>query len=359
MTAAPAAPPARLVDGYDVVLLDLDGVVYLGSRPIPGAGETVSALAEAGVRVGFVTNNASRTPEAVAAHLVELGCPATPDQVVTSAQAAAALLAERFAGAGAASVLAVGGEGLRRALTEVGCRLVGSADDRPDVVVQGFAPELRYADLAEAALAVAGGAWWVATNRDRTLPTERGTQPGNGALVEAVATAAGRGPDQYAGKPDQALIREAVRRTGARRPLVVGDRLDTDIEGAARAGLDSVCVLTGVADGTHLVAAPTGCRPTHLVAGVPALLNPPPAPAARTAHGWTAGGWTVRRARAELRVTGTPDPGDGPADPVDLLRAACAAAWDRPDGEDPPARLVIPDGAREEATAARLDRLLG
>jgi ribonucleotide monophosphatase NagD (HAD superfamily) len=157
-------------------------------------------------------------------------------------------------------VLPVGGEGLREALRAVGGELVASADDEPAAVVQGFAAELRYADLAEAALAVARGAWWVATNADLTLPTDRGLLPGNGALVGAVATAAGRGPDAVAGKPERALLAEALRRTGATCPLMVGDRFDTDIEGAVRGGVDSLWVSTGVASGADLVRAPGVAR---------------------------------------------------------------------------------------------------
>jgi glycerol-1-phosphatase len=249
-----------LVDAYDAALLDLDGVVYLGAQPVDGAAGTIAAAKDRGMRIAYVTNNASRPAEAVAAQLVAMGLPAAPADVVTSAQAAARVLVERF-GPGA-TVLAVGGEGLRGALREVGCALVTSADDRPMAVAQGFAPDLTYADLAEAALAVAGGAWWIATNGDLTLPSERGIQPGNGALVGAVAAAVGHGPAAYAGKPAPALLAETVRRVGAACPLMVGDRLDTDIEGARRGGLDSLWVLTGVASGTDLVRAPVDRRPS-------------------------------------------------------------------------------------------------
>ncbi len=230
---------------YDVALLDLDGVVYRGPDPIAGAAESLEQARAGGMRFGFVTNNASRTPEQVAAHLVDLGVPAAPAEVVTSAQAAAALSVERF-GLGR-RVFVVGSDGLRAAVADAGQILVDSylADPPPEIVVQGFSPDLRYEDLAQATFVVAAGAHWVATNTDTTLPTARGIQPGNGTLVAVVAAATGRSP-LVAGKPERALVDEAVKRTAASRPLMVGDRLDTDIEGAVRTGMDSLLVLTGI-----------------------------------------------------------------------------------------------------------------
>jgi HAD superfamily hydrolase (TIGR01450 family) len=269
----PAEPLCR---AYDVALLDLDGVVYRGDAPVPGAAAAVAGVRAAGMRVAFVTNNASRTPEAVVARLAAVGVPASVDEVVTAAQATATLLAT-LVPAGA-RVLVTGGEGLRTAVAGAGFAVVRGAADGPAAVVQGYAEELAYADLAEAALAVRAGAVWVASNLDATIPTARGELPGNGALVALVATATGRRPDASAGKPERALHDEAVRRTGARRPLVVGDRLDTDVEGANRAGCDSLLVLTGVTDVAGLLAAPPERRPTYVAADLGALLVPyPPA----------------------------------------------------------------------------------
>ncbi|MDX6221970.1 MAG: glycerol-phosphatase, partial [Frankiales bacterium] len=283
MTVAP--PPAGMVDDdgspwhaegaslstrYDVALLDLDGVVYRGADPVAGAPEALAAARAAGMRMAFVTNNASRTPQQIVAHLGELGVPAQPDEVVTSAHAAATLAVERLGPGG--RVFVVGGDGLRDAVAGVGLVLVERYDavPAPQMVVQGFSPDLRYEDLAQAALAVAAGADWVATNADATLPTSRGLQPGNGTLVAAVAAAAGRQP-VVAGKPERALVEEAVRRSGAQHPLMVGDRLDTDIAGAVRAELDSLLVLTGVSTVADLLAAAPAARPTYVGGSLAAL----------------------------------------------------------------------------------------
>lgn len=223
-----------LIDGYDTLLLDLDGVVYLGSHAVPGAPAALEEAQRRGVRLAYVTNNASRTPAAIATHLRELGAPASADDVVTSAQAAARLVAERVPPG--SNVLVVGGSGLRLAVRDRGLRPVSTAAESPVAVVQGIAPGLSYGLLSEGALAVRQGALFVASNGDTTMPTGRGELPGNGAMVRVIAAATGVEP-VYAGKPDPPLHRESMIRTGARRPLVVGDRLDTDIEGASNAGL--------------------------------------------------------------------------------------------------------------------------
>ncbi len=222
----PCAQP--LATRYDVALLDLDGVVYIGPQPVVGAAEALAKARAEGMRLAFVTNNASRDPDTVAAHLSELGVPAAPEEVVTSAQAAASVVRDRL-GAGA-TVLVTGSPALREIVAAAGLRPVSSADDRPDAVVQGFWAQLCYTDLAEAAVAVRGGSLWVATNVDATLPSPRGLLPGNGSLVGVVATASGQKPI-VAGKPELPLHAEGVRRLHAKHPLVVGDRLDTDIEG--------------------------------------------------------------------------------------------------------------------------------
>ncbi len=189
-------------------------------------------------------------------------------------------------------MLAVGGIGLRLALRERGLRPVSTAAERPAAVLQGFAPDISYGLLAEAAMAVRDGAWYVASNADATLPTPRGPQPGNGALVQVIVTATGQRP-VVAGKPEPPLHAEAVARTGARRPLVVGDRLDTDIEGAVRGGADSLIVLTGVTDPAGLLLAGPRQRPTYLAADLGGLLQPHPAVSA-AGDGFSCGGWTAR-----------------------------------------------------------------
>lgn len=262
----------RLVDGYDLVILDLDGVVYLDEQPVPGAVETIARLRRDGRPVTYATNNASRRPTEVAALLTRLGVPATPDEVVTSGAATADLLAGRLPPG--APVLVVGADALRAEVRRAGLHPVGRADDGPVAVVQGYGPQVGWAQLAEASVAVRGGASWVVTNVDTTLPTPRGPLPGNGALVAVLRVALNRDPDLVVGKPGPALFDVAAGRVGARRPLVVGDRLDTDVEGAHRAGMDSLLVLTGVSDATQAAAAPPGQRPTYLGADLAALFAP-------------------------------------------------------------------------------------
>jgi len=307
-------PPARR---YDVALLDLDGVVYLGPAGVPGAADALAAARAAGMRLAFVTNNASRTPEAVADLLRAVGVEADPGEVVTSAQAACHVLADRLRPG--AAVLVVGGEGLRREAELRGFTLVESAEDAPAAVVQGFGPEVGWRDLAEAAVAVRRGAWFVATNLDPTVPSARGPLPGNGSLVAAVRTASGVEPTST-GKPDPAMHRESVQRSQARDPLVVGDRLDTDIEGACRVGCDSLLVLTGVTTPADLLAAPPPQRPTYVSGGVDGLLTSHPAPLVDEAGRASCGGWTVTRETGGLTLAGH-------GDHLDALRALCAAAW--------------------------------
>ena len=262
---------AALVDAYDGVLFDLDGVIYLGPVAVPGAPPALAALREREVHVGFVTNNAARPPAVVAEHLTEIGVPASGEDVVTSAQAGAQLLRHDLPPG--AKVLVVGGAGVRQALDEAGLTAVSSADDEPVAVLQGYGVDLTWQQLIEATIAVQRGARWVATNDDPTRPTDRGLVPGNGAAVAAVRMAVTVDPE-VAGKPHRPLLDESIARLGLNRPLFVGDRLDTDIAGAVVVGLDSLLVLTGShGPADLLVAGPTN-RPTHLGYDVGALLQP-------------------------------------------------------------------------------------
>jgi glycerol-1-phosphatase len=307
-------PPA---DRFDTALLDLDGVVYVGPDAVDGVPKTLTEVRRRGMRTAFVTNNASRTPETVASHLRQLGVEAKPEDVVTSAQAAATLVLGRV-GAGAA-VLVVGGEGLHAALIERGLRPVASADDAV-AVVQGFAPDVDWQALAEGTFAVRRGLPWIAANMDSTVPTPRGIAPGNGALVGVIARTTGVTPVAVAGKPELALHEESVRRTGARNPIVVGDRLDTDIEGANRAGVPSLLVLTGVSRPADLLRAGPELRPTYLAADLgTGLLQPQPGVRA-DGDRWECGGWSVGVSGADVSVTGA-------GDRVDGLRAFCVAWW--------------------------------
>ncbi len=316
MTKGPHAIAEPLDTAYDVALLDLDGVVYLGGAPIPGAAEALRKADAAGMRLAYVTNNAFRTPAAIAALLTSFGVPATQEDVVTSAQAAARLLADRLPPG--APVLVIGGSGLRMALRERGLRPVSTAIEKPQAVVQGYAPDISYSMLAEGGLAVAAGALFVASNADRTLPSRRGREPGNGSLLAVIVTATGVQP-LVAGKPEPPLHRESVLRTGAKNPLVVGDRLDTDIEAAHRVGADSLLVLTGVTGPAEAVLAPPSQRPTYLAEDLAGLLEPHPG-STEEDGAFSCGGWAARLDGGWLELTG-----DG--ERIDGLRALCAAAW--------------------------------
>ena len=324
---------ATLLDRHDLVLADLDGTLYQGRAAIPGAVEAVLAAGERGVRTVYVTNNASRSPGDVAAHLAELGYPAGADDVATSSQAAAALLAEQLPDG--AKVLVVGTAALAAEITAVGLTPTDAAAGAT-AVVQGLDPQLRYATLAEACIALRAGAAWVACNVDPTLPSERGPLPGNGSLVAVLRTATRLEP-QVAGKPAPALMQTAARRLGASAPLVVGDRLDTDIQGGRAAGIPTLLVLTGVSDAVELLAAPPEARPDYVGTDLGALdLDP-----ANLALG-PRPGWTVDVGSGGLVLSGS-------GDPLDALRALCVPHWDSGGG---PARVRARGGDAEAALHA-------
>jgi HAD superfamily hydrolase (TIGR01450 family) len=310
------ARPTPLGDA-DVLLLDLDGVVYRGSAAVPHAPESLATVRDRGVRIGYITNNASRTAEAVAAQLTGFGLPAAADDVVTSPQAAVRLLADRVPAG--ARILVIGGEGLRSVVLEAGFVLAASADDAPDAVVQGFSPDLGWKDLAEASFALADpDLLWIATNSDWTIPVDRGIAPGNGTLVSAVHAAVGRLP-VVAGKPETPLFTTAVERFGAERPFFVGDRLDTDIKGANAAGMPSALVLTGIDGAKELIAAAPDSRPQFVLADLRGLLEPYPEVRRR--------GDGVQVGKAIARVTGVDLEVVRPGEPIDLIRAAAEAVW--------------------------------
>lgn len=325
--------PEPLAVAYDLALVDLDGVAYRGHEPIPGAAQGLAGARAAGMRLVFVTNNASREPEAVAEQLSGLDIPTLPAEVMTAAQAAAELLATRVPPG--AAVLVVGGAGLHTAVRAKGYRVVSSADDEPAAVVQGYAADVGWAQLAEAAYAVQRGAWHVASNLDLSLPTARGFAPGNGALVGAVRAATGVEPAS-AGKPSPTMYHLAVERAGARRPLVVGDRLDTDLAGARAGDIPGLHVLTGVSSARDAVLARPGERPHYVAADLTALLTPHPEPVRE--DGW----WVCRGAAARVHGGALELRGAG-ADDVDLVRAACSAAWSAVDEGSPLDASTVPD----------------
>lgn len=313
-----------LADSYDAALFDLDGVVYLGPVAVEGAPEGIADLRERGTRVGFVTNNSARPPAAVAEHLTELGIAADAGDVVTSAQAGAQLVAQRFPAG--SKVLAVGGPGVWEALAEVGLVGLESADDDPVAVLQGFGFDLTWQQLNEAAIAIHRGAHWVATNIDPTRPTDRGIVPGNGAAVDAVRLAVPVDPE-VAGKPFRPLVDATVDRLGAGHPIFVGDRLDTDIAGAVSAGLDSMLVLTGAHGVADLVSADQGSRPTHLGYDLRDLLRPARTVAQRPGEA-SCGQQTALLDSGRIALASPPD---DRSSAVDAAWATARLAWQAAD----------------------------
>lgn len=316
------------LDGLDALIADLDGVVYAGPDPIPYAVESINRAQES-LRVGYITNNASRTAGTVAAHLSELGLRVVGDDVVTSPQAAIVLL-EGLVPAGS-TILVVGGEGLTSVVEAHGFHVTRSAEDGPAAVVQGFHPSVAWTDLAEAAFALKApgdggeGIPWVATNTDWTLPQARGTAPGNGTLVSAVHTAVGRLPI-IAGKPERAIFDAALERFSASRALYLGDRLDTDILGANRAGIASALVLTGIDGAKQVLAAAADSRPAFLLGDLRELFEEYPAPVEETDT--KSGDRLFRSGDAVVRLAGNAVTIDAAGDrPIDLLRAGTAAVW--------------------------------
>jgi HAD superfamily hydrolase (TIGR01450 family) len=318
--AKKTASPTPL-DGVDTVLADLDGVVYAGPGALPYAIESLNAAAKT-VRLGYITNNASRTDASVAEHLTSLGLSVAASDVVTSPQAAMRLLGELVPAP--ATILVVGGAGLVDELEKAGYTPTRSAEDSPAAVVQGFAPEVAWTDLAEAAFALKlpeeeGGIPWIATNTDWTIPRERGVAPGNGTLVSAVHTAIGR-LATVAGKPEVPIFEEAKARFDAKRALFIGDRLDTDILGAVRSGIESALVLTGIDRPKHVLAAPEGSRPTYILSDLRELHEPYPVATEKDGAHWVNGaGVRVVGGDVEIVAEGETQ--------IDLLRAGAAAIW--------------------------------
>ncbi|OBG19042.1 HAD-IIA family hydrolase [Mycobacterium sp. 852002-51057_SCH5723018] len=323
-----------IAQDYDCLLIDLDGTVFRGASPTDGA---VQSLDEVRSRKLFVTNNASRSADQVASHLRDLGFTATGTDVVTSAQSAARLLADELEPE--SRVLIVGTEALANEIAAVGLRPVRRYDDNPVAVVQGLSTTIGWPDLAEATLAIRAGALWVAANIDPTLPTERGLLPGNGSLVAALRAATGAEP-RVAGKPAPRLLQDAVARGDFRAPLVVGDRLDTDIEGANAAELPSLMVLTGVSTAREAVFAAPALRPTYIGHDLRSLhqggellaVGPQP-------------GWHVDAGDDAVTVSANgADEGDG----LSVVRAVASAVWGART-DDRPLRIEAGDDRARDA----------
>jgi len=322
-----------LAQVHDLLLLDLDGVVYVGPDAVPTAPAAIERARAMGLHLSYVTNNASRPAGVVAEHLTALGMPTSAGEVVTSAMAAASLLRDRLHPG--ARVLVVGGEGLRWALRQENLVPVASFDEHPEAVVQGFSPDVDWRQLAEGTRAVRSGLPYVASNTDLTVPTRYGPAPGNGTLVAAVVAASKVTPT-VAGKPQPHLFLDAVRRCGGSAPLVVGDRLDTDLEGARAAGIPGLVVLTGVTQVPDLLSCPPHRRPDYVGRDLSALFDAHPEPVLLPGEdGARCRDAVVRVVDGVLQVSGGSVPGGsvpgssvpGGQDGLDVLRAACACAW--------------------------------
>ncbi|WP_239455532.1 HAD-IIA family hydrolase [Nocardioides gilvus] len=311
-----------LVEEFDLFMVDLDGVVYIGGRAVAGAPEALSRVRAAGSKVAFVTNNASRTAQTVATHLNELGVEAAATDVVTSSQAAAGLLVREW-GVGA-RVLMLGAEGLREALVAVGLDPVLDVT-RDDVVavVTGFGPDVLWRDVMRVAVRIRQGLPWVATNTDMSFPTDYGQAPGHGVQVEMLSQFSGVTP-QVGGKPSRPLLDETMARAGTTSAVMVGDRLDTDMEGAHNVGVPSLLVLTGVTGLAELVAATPQERPSYIASTLQGIFEPHPVATTRVTPGLVTAaldGWEVTvTADGHLSVRGG---GDGD----DWWRAVASAAW--------------------------------
>lgn len=345
-----------LLAAYDGLVCDLDGVVYRGGRAVPGAPEALHRALTEGVRVVYATNNASRPPAEVVAHLSGLGVPASIASVVTSAQAGALRVLE-VVGAGE-RVVALGGAGVVAALSEHGLVPVRPGAARAAAVLQGYGPDLTVSDFESAARHLGRGVPWIATNADLTLPVEWGLAPGNGAYVELLGSVVGRKPDAVTGKPAAPLYDLAVERLSVprQRVLAIGDRLDTDIEGADAARVHSAWVLTGVHRPSALVAAGRAV-PTYVIGSLGDLFEPYAAPR-RSDRGWVCAEFVARVVAAPggAHLTLTREHGAGESQavprgeplPIEAVRAGLAALLDaRASGRVDLAELV--------RVAARLD----
>jgi glycerol-1-phosphatase len=319
-----------LLDYYDALLLDLDGTVWEGGRAIPGAVETIH---ESGLACMYITNNAARAPQEVAEKLRGIGVDTSEEFVLTSSQAAVTLARQDFPAG--TKVLILGTESFRNLARTAGFEVVDSAEDNPEVVMQGHNPETGWAQLTEATLAIAGGAAYIATNLDTTLPLERGLAVGNGSMVAAVISATGVAP-AAAGKPQPVMFHQAVHKLGATKPLAVGDRLNTDIEGANAANIPTFHVLTGVSGPLALLEAPKEQRPTYLAENMADLK--------KNAHQLlpgAQGGFTARINRRDILL----ERGHAGATPIEALRTVLEVAWAMPE----PPELIRPGSAEAEA----------
>jgi len=328
------ASSGPLISSYDLAMLDLDGVVYRGELAVPHAVETIDHLAAENVRLAYLTNNASRTADEVAEQLRGFGLSVVDADVVTAGEAIARIVAESVPPG--SSILVVGGPGLTVPLERHGLRCVASADENPVAVVQGFHPDVGWRNLAEASYAIQAGVKWFVSNLDQTFPSARGTAPGNGSLVEAVHRATGAEPAAIAGKPEQGLFEEARGRAGSTRPLMVGDRIDTDIVGALNCGIDALHVLTGISSLTDLVRLRPDLRPHYVAPDLRSMLQAHPD--VHVDGSRAVCGSAIARADADGDITlMAGEPGS-----LEAVRAVVAAGWTHLDETGHVPQLVGP-----------------
>jgi HAD superfamily hydrolase (TIGR01450 family) len=318
--------PAPLREHFDVALTDLDGVLFRGNAPVKHGADAVAAARKAGLKFVFVTNNASRPPRMAAAKLGSVRIPAEREDVVTSAQAGVALMAEHISPG--ERVLVVGGHGLSEAVTAAGFKLATAAIERPAAVIQGWNPALQWRDLEEAAYAIEGGSAYFATNLDKNIPTEFGLAPGNGAMVQALVVTTGVVP-KASGKPHALIFHLAAARADAKRPFVIGDRLDTDLGGANNAGYPGLLVLTGVNTAADAFLARPPERPRLIGGDLRCLARPHRAPVRDGRHWVAAGARAWVDGNRLLVEDGAAPAGAAPSD--EAVRAAAAAAWEAAD----------------------------
>lgn len=309
---------------YKNLLVDLDGVTYLGDKPIENAAESLKEAANAGGSICYVTNNAARPPQHVVDKLASVGISATVEQVYTAALDGVETLVDKLPPG--AKVLAIGGEGVFAALRDAGFEIVESAEDKPAAVLQGLGFEVSWKELSEAAYAVNDGALFVGTNGDASLPTSRGFAVGNGSLIAAVENATGKRA-LLCGKPFPEIYLRARKRLGEGLCLAIGDRLDTDVVGAKEAKIPSLLVLTGVTKPRDVVLAPPTQRPEFVGLDLSDLLRDSERPRLGEYGWWTCEGRHARIRHGRIEIRGLEEISDGTEISLAEFKALCAAAW--------------------------------
>ncbi|MFZ9308708.1 MAG: HAD-IIA family hydrolase [Candidatus Nanopelagicales bacterium] len=268
-----------LWEKYDSLILDLDGVIYIGDQKVPHAIESLNAIADK-VRITAVTNNASRHRSEVAQHLTDLGLRIQPEDVVTSSDAAAEYVKTEFPDA--KNVLAVGGDGLSKTFEEHGFHVIRAGRTYEevfeqarmcDLIVEGHGTDTSWWDVTAVIWAIGLGKPWVATNRDLTVPLPNGNSIGNGGFISLIETFTNVSP-VTTGKPERRIFDTLIDRLGLSSPLVVGDSFQTDIAGAHNCKIDSLLVLTGVT--TRTMVNESALKPTYIAEDLRILLNQKP-----------------------------------------------------------------------------------